>query len=81
MIFSEFKEESQRLKVNVVVMSLSKVLRGLYKLSVNTERDLCLTLSAYIFNIIDNMPTKPIHESSNRVGFFMPVTFLNKLEA
>lgn len=40
-----------------------------------------LTRSSVQSNIADNTPAKPIHESSNCAGFFMPKTLLKSLEA
>ena len=40
-----------------------------------------LTTSSIQSNIANNTPAKPIHESSNCAGFFMPETLLKSLEA
>lgn len=37
-----------------------------------------LTLASVTTNIALNTPTKPLHECSNCVGFFMPATLAKK---
>jgi hypothetical protein len=40
-----------------------------------------LTQASVTTNITVNTPTKPLHECSNCVGFFMPVTLFKEVRA
>ncbi len=49
--------------------------------SLTLVNQILLTISSIQSNIANNTPAKPILESSNCAGFFMPETLLKSLEA
>jgi hypothetical protein len=56
-----------------------------YRFFINLTNELTaillLTHETVTTNMIRNTPTKPLHECSNCVGFFMPVTLFKKVGA